>query len=91
MRKRYKRTQKKQRGLSAQNLQLQDAVRRFFLQLGENPKRDGIKETPKRFETAVKYLLGGYDRSLEQENKLFDNLTKYKDIIMICGRYEGID
>ena len=35
--------------LTSQDLQLQDAVRQFFIQLGENPDRDGIKETPKRF------------------------------------------
>jgi len=69
--------------LSVKNLCLQSAVRSFFKQIGENPDRDGIKETPKRFEVAVKYLLGGYDRSLEQENKLFDNLADYKDIIIL--------
>ena len=69
--------------LTTQNLQLQTAVRQFFVQLGENPDRDDIKETPKRFETAIKYLLGGYDRDFEKENKLFDNLTKYKDIIIL--------
>ncbi|HKC04442.1 MAG TPA: GTP cyclohydrolase I [Patescibacteria group bacterium] len=83
MKKLTKQDQKTSKGLSVQNLNLQGAVRRFFVQLGENPDRDGIKETPKRFETAIKYMLGGYDRSFEGENKLFDNLTKYKDIIIL--------
>lgn len=83
MKKLNKQGQKTSKGLSVQNLQLQDAVRQFFIQLGENPNRDGIKETPKRFETAIKYMLGGYDRSFEGENKLFDNLTNYKDIIIL--------
>lgn len=81
--KKYKRKDHKPRVLSAQNLLLQDAIRQFLIQLGENPNRDGIKETPKRFEAAIKYMLGGYDRSFEGENKLFDNLTKYKDIIIL--------
>jgi GTP cyclohydrolase I len=83
MRKLTKQAQKPTQRLSSQNLHLQDAVRQFFIQLGENPDRDGIKETPKRFEAAIKYLLGGYDRSFEDENKLFDNLTKYKDVIIL--------
>lgn len=83
MKKFSKQDQKTSRELSVQNLQLQEAVRQFFIQLGENPNRDGIKETPKRFEAAIKYMLGGYDRSFEKENKLFDNLTKYKDIIIL--------
>ena len=83
MKKLTKQDQKTSKGLSVQNLNLQDGVRQFFVQLGENPNRDGIKETPKRFETAIKYMLGGYDRSFEGENKLFDNLTKYKDIIIL--------
>lgn len=71
------------RRLSTRNLDLQEVVRQFFIQLGENPERDGIKETPKRFEAAIKYMLGGYDRSFGSENKLFDNLTNYKDIIIL--------
>ncbi len=62
---------------------VQDAVREFFVQLGEDPDRNGLKETPKRFEVAIKYLLGGYDRSLEKENKLFENLSSYNGIISL--------
>lgn len=83
MRKPETKTKRTPKKLSSQNLQLQDAVKQFFIQLGENPDRDGIKETPKRFEAAIKYMLGGYDRSFEGENKLFDNLTNYKDIIIL--------
>lgn len=69
--------------LSSRNLELQKSVRNLFVQLGDNPSRDGIKETPRRHEEAMRYLLGGYERSFEQENKLFENLTKYKDIILL--------
>lgn len=83
MKKLNKQNQKTSKGLSVQNLQLQEAVKQFLIQLGDSPDRDGIKETPKRFEAAIKYMLGGYDRSFEKENKLFDNLTDYKDIIIL--------
>lgn len=73
----------RQKKISSSNLKLQDSVVRFLRQLGEDPDRDGLKETPERCETAYKYLLSGYDRSLEEENKLFDNLKNYKDIITL--------
>ncbi len=69
--------------VSVKNINLQSSVRDFLQQIGENPERDGIKETPRRFEEAVKYLLGGYDRSFEGENKLFENLSNYEDIIIL--------
>lgn len=68
--------------VSVKDINLESAVRDFFQQIGENPGRDGIKETPRRFEQAIKYLLGGYDRSFEGENKLFENLSNYQDIII---------
>lgn len=83
MKKPVKGIKKAPKKLSAKNLQLQEAITKFFIQLGENPNRDGIKETPKRFEAAIKYMLGGYDRNFENENKLFDNITKYKDVIIL--------
>lgn len=69
--------------VSVKDVNLKSAVRDFFQQIGEDPDRDGIKETPRRFEQAIKYLLGGYDRSFEGENKLFENLSNYQDIIIL--------
>ncbi len=69
--------------VSLREISLQPAVREFFKQIGEDPDRDGIKETPRRFEEAIKYLLGGYDRSFEKENKLFENLSSYNGIIIL--------
>lgn len=65
------------------NITIQEAVRNFLSQIGEDPERDGLCETPKRFEDALKYFLSGYHRSLESENKLFDNSARYKDIIVL--------
>lgn len=69
--------------ISIKDLDLQSPVRSFFEQIGENSNRDGIKDTPRRFEEAVKHLLGGYDRCFEEENKLFDNLSNYQGIIIL--------
>jgi len=67
--------------VSLNQINLQDGVRSFFSQIGLNPEDDGIKETPWRFEEAVKYLLGGYSRSFDEENKVFLNNYEYKEII----------
>ncbi|MBU1071543.1 GTP cyclohydrolase I FolE [Patescibacteria group bacterium] len=69
--------------VSTKNLDLQFAVRAFLKQIGEDPNRDGIKDTPKRFEEAIKCLLSGYDRSFEKENRLFENISNYQDIITL--------
>ena len=69
--------------LSVKNLKLQGAIKHFLTLIGDNPNRNGIKETPKRFEDAVKFLLGGYDRDFTKENKMFTNLSRYKGIIIL--------
>lgn len=69
--------------ISIKDSDLQTLVRNFFTSMGEDPKRNGIKDTPRRFETAMKHMLSGYDRKFEEESKLFENESKYKDIIIL--------
>lgn len=71
------------RKISVKNLDLQTPARNFLKEIGENLERDGIKDTPGRFEEAFKYLLGGYDRSFKEENRLFENISNYQGIIVL--------
>ena len=34
--------------------------------VGENPEREGLRDTPQRAAKAMQYLCGGYNRSLEE-------------------------
>jgi GTP cyclohydrolase I len=42
------------------------AVRTLLLGLGEDPDREGLKDTPKRVVKALKFLTSGYHQSLDE-------------------------
>jgi GTP cyclohydrolase I len=42
------------------------AVRTLLIGLGENPDREGLKDTPKRVVKALKFLTNGYDQSVDE-------------------------
>lgn len=39
---------------------MQNAIREILKQIGENPDREGLSDTPKRVEKSLEYILGGY-------------------------------
>ena len=46
--------------------EMRQAVRTLLLGLGEDPDREGLKDTPKRFVKALKFLTSGYHQSLDE-------------------------
>ncbi|MEL7035207.1 MAG: GTP cyclohydrolase I FolE [Cyanobacteria bacterium J06592_8] len=46
--------------------EMRQAVRTLLLGLGENPDREGLKDTPKRVVKALKFLTSGYHQSLDE-------------------------
>jgi GTP cyclohydrolase I len=44
---------------------MQDLVRNLLLQLGENPDREGLVNTPKRVERSLRYLTSGYGADID--------------------------
>ncbi|MGB3190312.1 MAG: GTP cyclohydrolase I FolE [Limnoraphis sp.] len=46
--------------------EMRQAVRTLLLGLGENPDREGLKDTPKRVVKALKFLTLGYHQSLDE-------------------------
>ena len=46
--------------------EMRQAVRTLLLGLGEDPDREGLKDTPKRVVKARKYLTSGYHQSLDE-------------------------
>jgi GTP cyclohydrolase I len=65
---------------------MQEAVRILLIRLGENPDREGLKDTPKRVVKALKYLTQGYHQSLDDllNNAIFhentDEMVLVRDI-----------
>jgi GTP cyclohydrolase I len=43
-----------------------DCVERILLELGEDPKREGLVRTPERSESALKFLTSGYETNIEE-------------------------
>ena len=47
------------------NDQLPNQYREILSGIGENPEREGLRDTPKRAAKAMQYLCNGYGKSLE--------------------------
>ncbi len=63
-----------------------DLVRKMLVQLGEDPNREGLRQTPERFEKALRFLTNGY---AQDEDKIlngamfsvcYDQMVVVKDI-----------
>ncbi|MBE9195930.1 GTP cyclohydrolase I FolE [Synechocystis sp. LEGE 06083] len=46
--------------------EMQAAVRTLLLGMGEDPDREGLRDTPKRVVKALKFLTSGYQQSLDE-------------------------
>ena len=53
-------------GGSTKGESIADLVRKMIAQLGEDPHREGLRQTPERFEKALKFLTSGYNQNIEQ-------------------------
>ena len=47
------------------NRHVQDLIKRLLAELGEDPSREGLLNTPKRVEQALKFLTSGYDTDID--------------------------
>jgi GTP cyclohydrolase I len=41
-------------------------MREMLVRLGENPERDGLRDTPERMERSMQYLTKGYQENPEE-------------------------
>src|SRR5436305_11287594 len=44
---------------------MQDAIRMLLTDMGEDPAREGLRDTPKRVEKALKFLTSGYEADID--------------------------
>ncbi|WNC22523.1 GTP cyclohydrolase I FolE [Thermosynechococcus sp. PP22] len=56
--------------------EMEQAVRTLLIGLGENPNREGLRDTPKRVVQALKFLTSGYRQSLDE---LLNGAVFYED------------
>ena len=80
-----------QTALESQSLagtSLQDLMREVLVRLGEDPERDGLRDTPERMERSLQYLTNGYQEDPEEIllgamfNVAYDEMVLVKDIEM---------
>ncbi len=60
---------------------IERAVKEFLLAIGEDPNREGLKETPYRVYQMLKEVLSGYSDSPEKHLKLFSE--RYDEMIIV--------
>ena len=48
------------------NTQMQDLIQRLLIELGEDPAREGLVKTPKRVDTALRFLTSGYQADIDE-------------------------
>jgi GTP cyclohydrolase IA len=62
---------------------MQDLIRQLLAELGENPAREGLLDTPKRVEKALKFLTSGYTADVDSvlNNALFT--VDYNEMVIV--------
>ena len=62
------------------------AVHEILIGIGEDPDRDGLKDTPKRVVDAYGEWFDGYDADVEKElSRTFEDVQGYDDMVMLRG------
>ncbi len=59
-----------------------DSLREFFKAIGDDPDREGLRETPARVDAMVKKLFGGYFQDPKEVMTVFDG-ENYDEMIVV--------
>lgn len=62
---------------------MRELIRRLLIELGEDPEREGLRETPRRVESAFRFLTRGYQQDVREvlNNALFT--VDYDEMVII--------
>jgi GTP cyclohydrolase IA len=62
---------------------MRNMIRKILEELGEDPQRDGLKGTPQRLESALRFLTSGYSQDPDKvlNNALYD--VKYDEMVIV--------
>ena len=72
-------------------------MREMLLRLGEDPDRDGLRQTPERMERALQYLTKGYQENAEETLRgamfdvEYDEMVIVKDGKHLCMMMRGVE
>ena len=64
-------------------MQMQEIIRRLLAELGEDPSREGLLDTPKRVEKSLQFLTSGYSADVDSvlNNALFT--VDYNEMVIV--------
>ena len=62
---------------------MQEEIRNILIKLGEDPGRNGLQNTPKRVDAALRYLTSGYQQDADEvlNGALFD--VEYDEMVIV--------
>ena len=62
---------------------MRETIRQLLTELGEDPDRDGLRETPRRVEQSLQYLTGGYSADIDSviNGALFP--VEYNEMVLV--------
>jgi len=62
---------------------MQDTLRRLLAEMGEDPDREGLRQTPRRVEQSLRFLTSGYGADLDQiiNDALFT--VEYNEMVIV--------
>jgi GTP cyclohydrolase IA len=62
---------------------MQEIIRQMLVELGEDPSREGLRDTPKRVEKALRFLTSGYTADVDSvlNNALFT--VDYNEMVIV--------
>ena len=76
------------------SLEIEKCVRNLLSALGQNPDRDGLRETPARVAKSFKKIYGGYEEDPKELITVFDNegynemvIAKHIDFYSTCEHH----
>ena len=65
-----------------------DLVRKMIVKLGEDPNREGLRKTPERYETALKFLTSGYQQNMESLMNGATFSVSYDEMVVVKDKLQ---
>jgi GTP cyclohydrolase I len=62
---------------------MKNLIKEIILQIGEDPEREGLLDTPKRVVEAYKFLTSGYDKDIEKVLNDAIFTEKYDEMVLV--------
>ncbi len=62
---------------------MQELIRQMLVELGEDPEREGLKDTPRRVEQAFRFLTKGYQQDVREELNGALFTVEYDEMVIV--------